>query len=121
MWMIRPYVQPKEIKIDLPQFLIESLGVGTEILAGYLTALADTGADPAKQAPPLPVLCRICERQIAPWWFEKHTELCLQEHKAEMQVQLAQESLIEHRNAIVKVLDAFEARASRSLPGEPSA
>ena len=117
MWMIRPWLPPREIKIDLPPLIVESLGSGAEILAGYLTQLAEAGQDdPANQPPaPTPVLCRICERQIPSWWFEKHTELCLQEHRAEMDVQMAQESLTEHRHAIVKVLDALEARKSRQL------
>ncbi|KAI0438106.1 putative response regulator receiver RIM15p [Xylaria telfairii] len=117
MWMIRPWVAPREIKIDLPLLIVESLGSGAEVLASYLTQLAESGQDdPASQAPvPTPVLCRICERQIPPWWFEKHTELCLQEHRAEMDVQMAQESLTEHRHAIVKVLDALEARKSRQI------
>ncbi|OCK76181.1 hypothetical protein K432DRAFT_408378 [Lepidopterella palustris CBS 459.81] len=120
MWMIRPSVV-REVTIDLPEVLVESLGVGAEMLANYLTALAEVGAnDPANHPPPLPVLCRICERQITPWWFEKHTELCLQEHRAEMEVQLAQESLADHRNSIVKVLDALEAqsRQPRATSGE---
>lgn len=119
MWMIRPWVAPREITIDLPAVIVESLGSGAEVLASYLTTLAEAGIeDPAHHAPPLPVLCRICERHIPPWWFEKHTELCLQEHKAEMEVQLCHENLIEHRHAIVKVLDALEARNSRSQGGE---
>ncbi|KAI0164742.1 hypothetical protein GGR57DRAFT_210594 [Xylariaceae sp. FL1272] len=116
MWMIRPWIAPREIKIDLPTLIVESLGSGAEVLASYLTQLAESGQDdPANQPLPPPVLCRICERQIPPWWFEKHTELCLQEHRAEMDVQMAQESLTEHRHAIVKVLDALEARKSRTL------
>ena len=91
------------------------------MLAQYLTSLAEVGAnDPANHPPPLPVLCRICERQITPWWFEKHSELCLQEYRAEMEVQLAQEALTDHRNAIVKVLDALEARKGRPVSGELS-
>jgi serine/threonine-protein kinase RIM15 len=122
MWMIRPWIAPREIQIDLPSVIVDSLGSGAEILAGYLTNLAEAGSqDTANHAPPLPVLCRICERQIPPWWFEKHTELCLQEHKAEMEVQMCQENLTEHRHAIVKVLDALEARKSRPSPGEQPA
>ncbi|KAK4649336.1 rim15, signal transduction response regulator [Podospora bellae-mahoneyi] len=122
MWMIRPWVAPREIKIDLPPVIVDSLGSGAEVLASYLTQLAESGLDdPALHPPPLPVLCRICERQISPWWFEKHTDLCLQEHRAEMDVQMAQENLTEHRSAIVKVLDALgDTRRSRSLVGEPS-
>src|SRR5215469_18367660 len=112
MWMIRPWIAPREIQIDLPSVIVDSLGSGAEVLASYLTALAEAGLeDPANHPPPLPVLCRICERQITPWWFEKHTELCLQEHRAENEVQIAQENLTDHRNSIVRVLDALEARS----------
>lgn len=111
MWMIKPVVS-REITIDLPPVLVDSLGIGAEILANYLTLLADVGVhDPGNHPPPMPILCRLCERQITPWWFEKHTELCSQEHHAEMEVQMAQESLNEQRGAIVKVLDALEAQA----------
>lgn len=119
MWMVKPAVS-REVTIDLPPVLIESLGIGAEMLANYLTLLADVGVhDPENHPPPLPVLCRICERQITPWWFEKHTELCSQEHRAEMEVQMAQETLNEHRSALVKVLDALEAQA-RSLRSQPA-
>jgi serine/threonine-protein kinase RIM15 len=111
MWMIKPVVS-REITIDLPDVLVESLGIGAEILANYLTLLADVGVhDPGSHPPPMPVLCRLCERQITPGWFEKHTELCSQEHHAEMEVQMAQEALNEQRGAIVKVLDSLESQA----------
>ncbi|EXJ77864.1 AGC protein kinase [Capronia epimyces CBS 606.96] len=115
MWMLQPATKPIRIEIALPQALVETLGVGAEILAKYLTELAEAGAnDPENHPPPLPVLCRVCERSIVPWWFEKHSDLCVQEHKAEMDVQMIQENLAEQRHAIVKVLDAFEARQGRS-------
>ncbi|TWU75432.1 rim15, signal transduction response regulator [Metarhizium rileyi] len=119
MWMLRPWTAPQEIQIDLPAVIVDSLGSGAELLASYLTRLAEScGDDLETREPPAPVLCRICERQISPWWFEKHTDLCLQEHRAEMDVQMAQENLTEHRHSIVKVLDALEARRSRSMTGE---
>ncbi|KAG5929343.1 hypothetical protein E4U42_006174 [Claviceps africana] len=119
MWMLRPWIMPQEIQIDLPDVIVDSLGSGAELLASYLTQLAETGGEEAEtRDPPASVLCRICERDIPPWWFEKHTDLCLQEHRAEMDVQMAQENLIEHRHSIVKVLDALEARQSRSTTGE---
>ncbi|KAG6278075.1 hypothetical protein E4U47_006206 [Claviceps purpurea] len=119
MWMLRPWTAPQEIQIDLPDVIVDSLGSGAELLASYLTQLAESGRDDAEtRDPPASVLCRICERDIPPWWFEKHTDLCLQEHRAEMDVQMAQENLTEHRHSIVKVLDALEARKSRSMIGE---
>ena len=121
MWMLRPSTPPREVTIDLPELLVESLGTGAEFLAHYLTELAETGAsDPETHPPPSPVLCRICERQITPWWFEKHTEGCTQEYRAESEVSLAQDALTEHRPAIVKVLDALdpETRQGRPVSGE---
>ncbi|PKS10649.1 hypothetical protein jhhlp_002404 [Lomentospora prolificans] len=121
MWMIRPWTAPREIQIEMPTVIVDSLGSGAEVLASYLTQLAESGVDdPELHPPPPPVLCRICERQIPPWWFEKHTDLCLQEHRAEMDVQMAQEGLTEHRHSIVKVLDALEVRRSRTLTGDLS-
>jgi serine/threonine-protein kinase RIM15 len=121
MWMLQPATEPIRVEISLPQTLADSLGIGAEILAKYLTELAEEGVhEPEHHAPPDPVLCRVCERSIVPWWFEKHSDLCVQEHKAEMDVQMVQESLSEHRNAIVKVLDAFEARQGRPFVIEHS-
>ena len=115
--MLRPSTQPKEVTIDLPELLVESLGVGAEMLAHYLTSLAETGTnDPATHPPPLPIMCRICERQITPWWFEKHTEGCTQEYRAESEVTLAQEALTEHRSSIVQVLDALDPETRQGRP-----
>ncbi|KAK3713510.1 rim15, signal transduction response regulator [Vermiconidia calcicola] len=116
MWMVKPALS-REITIDLPEFLVESLGIGAEMLANYLTLLTDVGVnDPQGHPPPLPVLCRICERQITPWLFEKHTELCAQEHRAEMDVQMTQDALNEQRSSLAKVLDALEAQARLARP-----
>jgi serine/threonine-protein kinase RIM15 len=121
MWMLQPAAEPIQITIALPQTLVESLGVGAEVLAKYLTELAEAGGnDPANHPPPLPILCRVCERSIVPWWFEKHSDLCVQEHKAELEVQMSQEALAEHRHAIVKVLDTLEAHRSRAGSGDNS-
>ena len=121
MWMLRPAPEPREITIDLPDLLVESLGFGAEVLANYLTALAEQGSnDPSNYPQPPPILCRICECQIPPWWFEKHSDLCLQEHRAEAEVQQTHDSLSDQRSAIVKVLDALEARRARSTANESS-
>lgn len=114
MWMLRPWFAPAKLEIPIPIDIQEQLRSGAEILASYINTLAESGLeDPASHPPPLPQLCRICERQIPPWWFERHTEFCLEEHKAEMEVQACQERLLEHRDAIVKVLNALEARRTR--------
>ena len=117
--MLKPWISPQEFHIDLPDVITDSLGSGAEVLVSYLSQLAESGGENLDNyPPPSAVLCRICERKIPPWWFEKHTDLCLQEHRAEMDVQLSQEALTDHRHAIVKVLDALEARKSRPVSGE---
>ncbi|KAG8530757.1 uncharacterized protein KY384_004114 [Bacidia gigantensis] len=117
MWMLRPSSPPKEVTIDLPELLVDSLGVGAEMLAQYLTIVAESGvSDPESHPPPLPIMCRICEQQITPWWFERHTEGCTQEHRAESEVTTAQDSLTEHRHAIVKVLDALDPDTRQGRP-----
>ena len=115
--MLRPSTSPSEVTIDLPELLVESLGVGAEMLAQYLTSLAELGTnDPENHPPPLPIMCRICERQITPWWFEKHTEGCTQEYRAESEVSLAQDALTEHRPSIVNVLDALDPETRQGRP-----
>ncbi|KAF2480481.1 hypothetical protein BDY17DRAFT_284340 [Neohortaea acidophila] len=120
MWMVRPAIS-REITIDLPTVLVETLGVGAEVLVNHLTMLTEASEDGPQSRPnPLPVLCRICERQITPWWFEKHTELCAEDHRAEVEVQEAHDALNEQRSALVKVLDALDAqtRATKHPTGE---
>lgn len=122
MWVLRPFVERSATAFDLPAVLVESLGVGATMLANYLATVAEEGiSDPENHPPPMPVLCRICERPIQPWWFEKHSELCFLEHQAESDVQMAQDNLSVHRHALVKVLDAMERQQSnRVVPGDPN-
>ena len=119
MWVLRPFVEHSATAFDLPAVLVESLGVGATMLANYLATLSEEGTENPENNPPASVLCRICERPILPWWFEKHSELCLLEHQAESDVQMAQENLSVHRHAIVKVLDAMgRQQSSRVVPSD---
>ncbi|KAK9467850.1 hypothetical protein V1512DRAFT_260222 [Lipomyces arxii] len=128
MWVLKPYMDPIRPVIDLPQTLVDSLGFGADVLASYLTRLAQAKVTDPKDCPMQePIMCRICERQIQPWWFERHSELCLVEHKAESDVQICQDALREHERHILKVLEQFEAQSNhgstveyRGLPIAPS-
>ena len=114
--MLQPAVEPIQVTISLPPILIDALGIGAEVLAKYLTELTEAGTQQAEQhPPPVPILCRVCERSIVPWWFEKHSDLCVQEHKAEMDVQDVQERLADHRNMICRVIDGLESRQGRPI------
>ena len=106
MWVFRPYTGPHQTPaVDFDDVaLVEALGVGAQNLDRYLQTLAEGGtADPANHPPPLPVLCHICDRQIQPWFFERHSELCFVTHEAESMVEQCQDNLRDHR----QVLDEF--------------
>lgn len=113
MWILRPYIAPKPLRIDLPRDLVEGLGFGADVLAAYLEDISNSMISDvnALAAPPCE-LCRICDRQISTWWFERHCDLCVLEHKAESDLQLAHESLLEQRNTIASILASFESRST---------
>ena len=89
--------------------LVEVLGVGAQNLDRYLQSLAESGAaDPESHPPPLPVLCHICDRQINPWFFERHSELCFVTHEAESTVEQCQDNLRDHRQVLEEFRNMFE-------------
>ncbi|KAK9365803.1 hypothetical protein V1509DRAFT_598632 [Lipomyces kononenkoae] len=128
MWILKPYVEPRRPVVDLPQTLIDSLGFGADFLASYLSRLSQNGTTDPKDSPMQnPIMCRICERHIQPWWFERHSELCLVEHKAERDIQPCQDTLREHRARLFAILEQLEGQANhdgvveyRGMPIVPS-
>ncbi|KAK9463629.1 uncharacterized protein V1516DRAFT_645170 [Lipomyces oligophaga] len=111
MWVLKPYIEPKRPIVDLPQLLIDSLGFGADVLAGYLSRISQSRITDPRDLPAQDlVMCRICERQIQPWWFERHSELCLVEHKAENDVQTCQDLLRDHRNNLSSLLQQLDTR-----------
>ncbi|KAJ9478431.1 Serine/threonine-protein kinase RIM15 [Pseudozyma hubeiensis] len=55
-----------------------------------------------------PVLCRICERDIPAWFFEKHSEICNETHRLDMEIGECNESLRELRRAIQDLHNRLE-------------
>ncbi|KAK9448190.1 uncharacterized protein V1518DRAFT_452928 [Limtongia smithiae] len=109
MWVLKPYVELVRPVIDLPQTLVDSLGFGADVLATYLAKLSLQRVTDLRDCPAQdPIMCRICERQIQPWWFERHSELCLVEHKAENEVQNCQDMLTEQRSILLELLKKLD-------------
>ena len=111
MWVFRPYTGPHQTPaVDFDDVaLVEALGVGAQNLDRYLQSLAEGGAtDPAHHPPPPPVLCHICDRQIQPWFFERHSELCFVTHDAESLVEQCQDNLRDHRQILDEFTNMFE-------------
>jgi len=113
MWVFRPYTGPHQTPaVDFDDVaLVEALGVGAQNLDRYLQSLAsesNLGEDPARPPPPLSVLCHICDRQIQPWFFERHSELCFVTHEAESMVEQCQDNLRDHRQILDEFTNMFE-------------
>ncbi|RUS29284.1 hypothetical protein BC938DRAFT_480837, partial [Jimgerdemannia flammicorona] len=82
----------------------------SESLPTLLTVEADVEEmehgepSPAPQQLP-PVLCNICERWIFPLFFEQHSVLCAEVHRAEMDVQIRNDQLMEMRAQVQNLYD----------------
>lgn len=55
------------------------------------------------------VLCRICERDVPSWFFAKHSEICHETHKLEMELMACNETLLELQHTVVALRDALVA------------
>ncbi|KAJ1587796.1 hypothetical protein NDA12_000795 [Ustilago hordei] len=55
-----------------------------------------------------PVLCRICERDIPAWFFEKHSEICNETHRLDMEIGECNEGLRDLRRAIQDLHNRLE-------------
>jgi serine/threonine-protein kinase RIM15 len=55
-----------------------------------------------------PILCRICENQIASWFFEKHNETCSDVHKFEADVAECNDGVVELQNTIRGLIEGID-------------
>ncbi|KAJ9107593.1 hypothetical protein QFC21_001052 [Naganishia friedmannii] len=60
------------------------------------------------------LLCRICERQVPTWFFEKHNETCNEVHRLEADITNVNERLLELRKSVQ------ETRKNLDKPGCPA-
>lgn len=89
---------------SLDPLLADALLGGSEFLSTYLQQLL---CDPNLPTPE-PLRCNICDRQIQPWFFEKHTALCIVSHKSESEVQDCHDHLRDHRQVVAEILSRVE-------------
>ena len=55
-----------------------------------------------------PLLCRICERDVPAWFFEKHSEICNEIHRLEMEIGECNEGLSELKQTIRAIIARLE-------------
>ncbi|KAK6198029.1 response regulator receiver [Scheffersomyces amazonensis] len=119
MWTIKPFVHI-DLDLTIPDTLINLLGFGAEIFEGYLFNLKELGIIDEDAVPqPKTILCRICESQIPAWFLEKHSDLCLVEHKVDEELQACHESLSDQRDLIYRIQDSLLLQSNPPLPTGP--
>ncbi|BFZ54873.1 rim15, signal transduction response regulator [Savitreella phatthalungensis] len=97
MWVFSLVENAQVFVGELEAELAEDLAGGAEVLAKYVQTI---GPDTIELMPPDPLRCNICDRNISPWFFERHTSLCIVSHKAESEAQESQDQLLEQRRIL---------------------
>lgn len=124
MWVVKPVGSPRW-EYPSPSIVLESGEVGEEPIAEepITKQLADhIGHEPLTPFPftqPIstePILCRICECQIPQWYFEKHSETCVEVHRLEAEIVECNESMSELKNTIRDIMSAMDTPSPSSPP-----
>lgn len=113
LWIVKP-TGPPRYEYSSPSIVFE----GEEAVADAVPATTDAAEEvdqrpgmPFPFAQPIstePILCRICECQIPQWYFEKHSETCVEIHRLEAGITECNESISELKNTIRDLLLAIE-------------
>ena len=100
VWVTRPVLKEmgltprptRELWSDLEDFSTTS---GNDYMSRETSMEAHTSSQENQL-----ILCRICERQVPAYHFEDHSDVCVQIHRAEMQIQTANDELREFRHLL---------------------
>lgn len=107
IWTIKPFIHV-DVELTIPPKLINMLGFGSEIFEGYLSNLQELGIIDETAVPqPKLVLCRICEQNIPAWFIERHSDLCIVEHRFSEELQACHDAVAEQRNLILRITDSL--------------
>ena len=113
MWVVKP-IAPARYECDLHSAY--ATGEMDEDLL-YPVDENFSGRRPSVPITPFPldepfstdlILCRICESRIPQWYFEKHSETCVEVHRLEAEIAECNESISELRNTIRELCAALD-------------
>ncbi|KAG7096784.1 hypothetical protein E1B28_004194 [Marasmius oreades] len=129
MWVIKPiapprYEQESAIMLVSAGQMEESEYEPPPPICRKLSAPEPTGEVPVPETPlpfPLPIsaepiLCRICECQVPQWYFEKHSETCVETHRLEAEIGECNESIAELRATIRDLCVAMDRSSVVTVP-----
>jgi serine/threonine-protein kinase RIM15 len=124
MWVVKPMASPP-FEYPSSSIMLESGEVSDEPASAEATSksFADrSGLEPVTPFPfSLPIstellLCRICESQIPQWYFEKHSETCVEVHRHEAEIAECNDSISELRNTIRELCASVDKASSAMIP-----
>lgn len=88
--------------------------------ASYIKAFSETATPfAAGRVPTEPILCRICDRQIPTWFFEKHNETCNETHRLDVDIGETNDKLTDLRTVVTGILEAVKASTEHSEATSP--
>lgn len=120
MWTVRPFTAVS-LDLQLPAQLVNLLGFGSEFFEGYLMNLNELGIIDEESVPqPKSILCRICEQQVPVWFIERHSELCLVEHRYSEELQNCHDLVSEQRDLILQISEALWRQQQSQLASQLS-
>lgn len=107
MWTIKPFTYI-DLDLTIPENLIDLLGFGSEIFEGYLLNLKDLGITEEENVPqPKSILCRICETNVPAWFIEKHSDMCIVEHRVREDLQNCHDLIADQRDLILRISESL--------------
>jgi serine/threonine-protein kinase RIM15 len=121
MWVVKP-IAPPRYEYPSPPIILESGEIDQESLPEEVPIserMADEPVTPFPFTQPIStelILCRICECHIPQWYFEKHSETCVEVHHLEADIGECNESIGELRNTIKELLFALEISSPAIAP-----
>jgi len=125
MWVIKPIASPR-YEFESPAITLVSEGdiEPDDVPPSADVSYAEGGHDDPETPYPFPqpfstdpILCRICECHIPQWYFEKHSDTCVETHRLEAEIGECNETIQELRNTI-RDLSAAMDRSSPAAPPE---
>lgn len=122
MWVVKPIAPPRIEQDETPVISFEADDIGAQPAASSTLLADETEHEPPTPLPftqPIstnPILCRICERHIPQWYFEKHSETCVETHRLEAEIIECNESISELRSTIRDLSVALDKTTQSNAP-----
>ena len=114
MWVVKPIAPPRYEK-ERCAIVMEPGDLAPEpassVQASFDYSTVGSPSTPLPFSQPIQtelILCRICEFKIPQWYFEKHSETCVETHRLEAEIMECNESISELRNTIRDITSALD-------------